>query len=267
MNELPPIRSRRNPIIQQFRRARDGAEADYFLVEGVRFLEEALRRRTEIEVTLVSPSALEDERVALLMKELRARNVDVREAPDDVFDAVSATQTSQGVAALARRAHSTIQQILSVKNPFVVIAAEISDPGNLGTLLRTAAAAGATGFITTKGSVSPWNDKALRASAGAIFNIPLAANIEFNKIAECARESGVRLAATSGSGAEIYYKADLRPPIAIVLGNEGFGLRDEERRICNVTVRIPMSPAAESLNVASAGAILCFEAARQRGER
>lgn len=263
MTEIPPIASRRNPIIQQFRRVRDGAEEGLFIAEGLRFLEEAARAKATIDVTLVSRSAMRNDRCAALVKALTNGGSDLRVVEDDVMDAVTATRASQGIAAIAKRTPSQIQEIFVKKDGFVVIAAGVSDPGNLGTLLRTADAAGATGFVVTRDSVSPWNDKALRASAGSIFHIPVAVNVKFTDVAAAARARKYQLATTAASSGEIYHKTALRPPIVLVLGNEGSGVADGVAENCDITIRIPISKRVESLNVASAGAILCFEIARQ----
>ncbi|MBI3819394.1 MAG: RNA methyltransferase [Planctomycetes bacterium] len=265
MNEPPPITSRRNPIIQQFRRAQEGAEPEYFVVEGLRVAEEAVRAGAPIEIALATPDAVAGDRGAALLDALRAKKIDVRIVESGVLDAASATRAPQGLVALVRRESKTPDEIFKKKPIFIVIAAGVSDPGNLGTLLRTADAAGAGGFIVSRDSVSPWNDKALRASAGSIFHIPIAANVIFKDIAASARAHETRLVATASVGGEIYHKTNLRPPIALVFGNEGGGVADNVRALCEITVRIPIKGMAESLNVAAAGAILCFEVARQRG--
>ncbi|MFN0206571.1 MAG: TrmH family RNA methyltransferase [Planctomycetota bacterium] len=265
MREFPPVTSRRNPIVQQFRRARDGADPSHFVVEGVRFIEEAAAARAELEVVLVSEELVNSDRVKPIIEKLQQIGVDVRHAADPVLDAVSFTETSQGISALARRKSVELKAIFNISNPFVVVAAGISDPGNLGTLLRTANAAGATGFVVLKDSVSPWNDKALRASAGSIFRLPVAANVKFTEMLPLIRQARARLVATSAVRGEIYYQFNMKPPIVLILGNEGFGVSEEVRSASDAFVKIPLAAGVESLNVAAAGAILCFEAARQSG--
>lgn len=265
MREFPPVTSRRNPIVQQFRRARDGADPAHFVVEGVRFIEEAAAARAEMDVVLVSEELANSDRVKPIIEKLQQLGTDVRHAAEPVLDAVSFTETSQGISALARRTSVELKTLFNISNPFIIVAAGISDPGNLGTLLRTANAAGATGFIALKDSVSPWNDKALRASAGSIFHIPIAANVKFTDMAALARQSRARLVATSAVRGEVYYQFNMKPPIVLILGNEGFGISEEVRLASNAFVKIPLAQGVESLNVAAAGAILCFETARQSG--
>ncbi|HKE00607.1 MAG TPA: RNA methyltransferase [Planctomycetota bacterium] len=265
MRELPSITSRRNPIVAQFRRAHDGGDPGRLVVEGVRLLEEAARARATLEIVLASPRVADSERGAPLLRELRERGVDVRSATEEVVDAATTTRHAAGVAALARRPEVALDALFPAGEPaFVVVAAGIADPGNLGTLVRTADAAGATGFATTPESASPWNDKAVRATAGSVFRIPVAAGVRFSALAEKAKAAGARIAASVAAAGEDYAEADLRPPIVLVLGSEGFGLPDEIRRAADVLVRVPLRDGVESLNVSAAGAVLCFAVARRR---
>ncbi len=235
-----------------------------FVVEGVRFLEEADATGAPVEVVLATARAAETARGGALLERFRARRIDVREASDTVLDAVCGTRAAQGICALVTRQSVPIEALFDgVASPFVVVASGLSDPGNLGTLLRTADAAGATGFVTTRETVSPWNDKALRATAGSVFRLPLAAGVAFSELVARGRAAGARIAAAGGGAGITWHEADLRPPLVLVLGSEGFGLADEVRDAADLRVRIPLAAGVESLNVAAAGAILCFEVARQ----
>lgn len=265
MRDLPPVHSRRNPLVQQFRRARDGGEPLRFLAEGVRFVEEAATSSATVETVLITDELATTPRGERLVSLLKTKGAEVRRAAVEVLDAATSTGAPQGVVALVQRAPATLADVFSAAAPFVVIAAGVSDPGNMGTLLRTASAAGATGFITLEDTVSPWNDKALRSSAGAIFKIALHAGARWSDVLPCAKRTNTRVVATSASGGERFDRCRLTPPIALVLGSEGFGVPEPIQKACDSLVRIPLAHGVESLNVAAAGAILCFEVARQGG--
>ena len=264
MPEPAAITSRKNPIVMQFRRAHDGADPARFVIEGVRFLEEAIRCDADVELVLATPELASSARARPALDALRKRGVEVRAATEEVLDAACSVRTPAGVAALARRPETRLEALFPADAPaFVVVAAGVSDPGNLGTLVRTADAAGATGFATTRESVSPWNDKALRATAGSVFRLPIAAGARFADVVERARAAGARVVVASAGAGESAHDADLRPPLALVLGSEGFGLPDDVRAAADLLVRVPLRHGVESLNVAAAGAVLCFEVARQ----
>jgi TrmH family RNA methyltransferase len=144
--------------------------------------------------------------------------------------------------------------------PFVLVAAGVADPGNLGTMLRSAEAAGAAGLVTTAGSVDPWNPKCVRASAGALFHVPVVPDVAPADL----RSLGVPLVGTAASGGRPYHEpGSLQMPLALVLGSEAHGVPDEVP--LDRVVTIPHAGRAESLNVAMAASVLAFEVARQRG--
>jgi TrmH family RNA methyltransferase len=265
VSTLPHLTSRRNPIVAQFRRVRDGFDPELFVVEGVRFLEEAARCGAPLEVVLVTEELAADRRGGALVKSLQEREIDVRFATEEVLDAASSARTTQGIAAIARRRTAPLVKILTeAKAGLVVLAAGLADPGNLGTLLRAADAAGADGFLTTPETVSPWNDKAARASAGSIFRLPIAVQCTVEETARAARQAGFAVVAAAAKAGEPYVKADLSGKIVLILGSEGFGIAEETLRHSDRFVHIPLHHGVESLNVAVAGAILLFEAARRR---
>lgn len=264
----PRLTSRRNPLVAQFRRVRDGLDPDRFVVEGVRLLEEAVRCAAEIEVVLVAESLAAESRGGALVKALQDREMDVRFATDEVLDAVSGARTAPGIAAIARRRPSTPEAILTEGGSgLVVLAAGLADPGNLGTLLRAADAAGADGFLTLPDTVSPWNDKAVRASAGSIFRMRVAELRSLEEGAALARTRAYAIVAAAAAAGEPYDRAELAGRLVLVLGSEGFGIAEAVLRSADRFVHVPLRHGVESLNVAVAGAILCFEAARQRGNR
>ncbi len=179
----------------------------------------------------------------------------------DVFDHASATEHSQGVAALLRH----IPAVYVPKHgDLLLVVANLQDPGNLGTLIRSAEAFGAAAVVLTAGTVDPWNGKALRASAGSTFRVPLLSWTE--DLQAVLRSAGVRLLAAVplGQNAVPASQARLTEGCAIVVGNEGSGIPKEFLALCDAQITLPMVGETESLNAAVAGSVLLYEAARQR---
>ncbi len=188
--------------------------------------------------------------------------VAVFEVADGVLAKVGATVTPQGIVAVAPMFDTTIERVLDART--VVVLHDVADPGNAGTLVRTAEAAGAGAVVFAGDSVDPYSPKTVRSSAGSIFRVPIA--IEPDPVAALDRlaASGHRRIGTSMGEGTPWYGADLGPPVAIVLGNEAHGLPAPAADRIDAWVHIPMAGRVESLNVAVAGAVVLFEAARQR---
>jgi len=177
--------------------------------------------------------------------------VPVHRLADGVVGRVTDVEAPQGVLAVVEMADRTVPD----QADFVVVGAGVADPGNAGTIVRSAEAAGADAVVFTAGSVDPYNPKCVRASAGALFHIPVVTGIEPAAL-------GLRLVAASSRGGRDYRDADLTGPLALVVGNEAHGL--PEGLEADEVVTIPHRGRAESLNVAMAATVLCFEVARQR---
>lgn len=185
---------------------------------------------------------------------------------EEVFGSVVETQSPQGVAALLVPPVSTLEDVLRDReNALILIAAGLQDPGNLGTLVRSAEAFGASGLLTTPGAVSAWNQKALRASVGSVFRVPVVST-SLEEIVGL-KEHGIRLIAAMGAedfGVAAAQKMDFTSACAVMIGNEGAGLAAEWIEICDARVTIPCPGNVESLNAAVAGSLLLYEASRQR---
>ena len=183
--------------------------------------------------------------------------------PNELFDSVVATETPQGVAALAKMKSFTLDDVLRPSHPLVLVLSGIQDPGNLGTILRSAEAFGASGMVLGEGTVSQFNSKAVRASAGSVFRIPTVA-VKLNEAIARLRPAGLRLVATSSHGGTPADQAQLAAPLAFFIGSEGSGLPRELMAQMDETVVVPHCEQVESLNAAVAASILLYEAARQR---
>jgi TrmH family RNA methyltransferase len=189
--------------------------------------------------------------------------------PRELLDSALATETPQPIAALIEPPDWTWAHLLGgPKNsaPLVLVLAGLQDPGNLGAILRSAEAFGADGVLSLPGTVSAWNPKAVRASAGSVFRVPLlAASIE--ECFTCLREAGVKVFATAVHGAQSAHLVDLAGPVALLIGNEGNGVSDHLAAKASGRLTIPCPGPVESLNAAVAASVLLYEVSRQRSAK
>jgi len=255
------IRSRSNPFVRRLRELKEKASGELMLLEGPKLLREALASGVEVVEAAASPRRARDDGAGL--RALRERGVPVRVVDESVLASLSEVETSQGVLALARRPVFDEERIYR-PIPLVLVAAGVQNPGNLGALLRTAEAAGATGAYLTDGAADPFSWKALRGSMGSAFRLPHRRRITTAEALARLESRGVSVLAAV-PGAELpYHDADLRRPVAVLLGAEGSGLPPAVAARASRSVSIPMAPGVESLNVAVTAAVILFEAARQR---
>ncbi len=265
MNPLPePIRSRSNPVVRRLRALKSGAAKaeDLVLVEGVKLLDEAVAAGVAVVEVVASPRALADRRARPAVDAAAARGAAVRVVAENIVASLSEVETTQGVFALARRPEFS-EEALFRGVALVVVAVGIQNPGNLGGLVRTAEAAGASGAIFTRGSADPLSWKALRGSMGCAFRLPHVTGLEPGAALDRVRARGLRLVAASTIGAR-YDGIDWRGPVALLVGSEGRGLPEAVLQAADVRAAIPMVGPVESLNVGVAAGVLLFEAARQR---
>ncbi len=250
------VTSRANARVKQLRAAFAGQArlaSGLIAIEGEHLLEEAVKSQQALKTLFVS------ERRAV--PDFVPRGVEVVRLANDVFQSCVETQTPQGIAALLVPPVGTVDEMLR-GNPLILIAVGLQDPGNLGTLVRSAEAFGATGVMTTPGTVSVWNQKAMRASAGSVFRVPVASADAAGM--EVLEQQGVRLLAALKDDASAIDEVALTGPIAFLIGNEGAGLSEDWVRMADERVTIPCPGWVESLNAAVAGSLLLYEASRQR---
>src|SRR5882757_8253589 len=258
------ISSRTNARVKQLRAAFQGharLSGGMVAIEGDHLLEEALRSGMVLKTVFVS----ERREVPKMVP----RGVEVVRLTEEVFGSVVETQSPQGVAALMVPPVSVLDDAMGSGEsaPLILIAVGLQDPGNLGTLVRSAEAFGATGVLTTPGTVSAWNQKALRASVGSVFRMPVAA-ATVDEVAGL-RARGIRLLAAVGEdehGVKAAQDVDFVGACALMIGNEGQGLAAERMEIADARVTIPCPGPVESLNAAVAGSLLLYEASRQRAK-
>lgn len=230
-------------------------------IEGPHLIEEALRAGLRVTTIFI---AQEDER---LLSALRVPpEIEILRLPAKLLDSALATETPQPIAALVEPPEWTWAHLLGARPKgaeLVVVLAGIQDPGNLGTILRSAEAFGAAGVVSLPGTVSAWNPKAVRASAGSVFRVPLLAASERECLEEL-HEAGLKVLATTVHAAQPAELVDMAGPVALIIGNEGSGVADELAAKADARVTIPCPGPVESLNAAVAAGVLLYEASRQR---
>ena len=234
-----------------------------FVAEGAKVVGEALAAGVELEALFVDPGALGADDVALAEEVLR-RGGRVFELAPGVLERVAGTVTPQPLLGICPMADVPLDE--APLDGLVVVCADVRDPGNLGTVLRSAEASGARAVLCASGSVDPYNPKCVRASAGALFHVPLVVGGEAVQVLDVLASRGVRRLGTSAHEGAACWDTDLTGAVALVLGNEANGLPAEVEAHLDGHVRIPIAGRAESLNVGMAAAVLAFEAARQRAD-
>lgn len=237
------------------RKLRD--ERGVFVAEGHKMFREAPRER--IEKVYFSESCY-----AQHGEEFELRGLDYEIMADAVFKAASDTLTPQGVLCIVRRKNWTLEELLEVDSPLLLLLENLQDPGNLGTVLRTAEGAGVTGVILSKGSVDLYNPKTIRSTMGSVYRVPTLYAEGLPEVLEILRSRGIRTFAAHLEGKRFYDQEDYRGGTAFLVGNEGNGLTEELSAKAETLIRIPMEGRLESLNAGVAASLLMYEAYRQR---
>ncbi|MGH4124869.1 MAG: TrmH family RNA methyltransferase [Clostridium sp.] len=255
------IQSKDNLLIKDIKKLKEKKyriSSNMFLVEGFRFTQEAIDSDFEVvNIFISSRGELKYENSSL--KNKLQCNTKVYGISDSLFKSICDTENPQGIMAVVRNKPVEIKY----DQGFYVLADKIQDPGNMGTIIRTAHAAGALGVIITKGTVDIYNEKTLRATMGSIFKIPVLYDNDLSLVQKL-RNSGFKLVASSLDCDKNFYEIDLKEKIIISVGNEGNGISDEVYELCDLKIKIPMPGGAESLNVAVAASIMMYEVVRQK---
>ena len=261
------VTSPTNSLMKVFRRAlADGTTQEGWLaVEGPFLVEEALNAAPGVKTHSLIVASWAAEKFAALLQRLPAE-AEMTQVPDRLFESVAQTQSPQGIAALVELPAYKLEQVVGAANPLLVVACRLQDPGNLGTMMRTALAFSASAFLTLQDTVSPFNPKAVRSSAGAIFRLPLVCGLDPNAALPFLNRR-VRIVAAERNSPASLAQADLRGPLAILVGREASGLPEEIARYASQLLSIPIRKEVDSLNAATAASIFLYEAARQRGFR
>lgn len=263
-DRLRRVEGRHNALVKDLRKTfahGDLTDDGHCAVEGMRILEEAIRSGLKFRAVFFNESAIA--RAGRLLPQLAA-HVETLLLPDKLFATAVPSDSPQGVAALVQCPVFTADDVLSKSSAGPVLAiGGVQDPGNLGTILRSAEAFGAAGVLLGEGTVAPFNSKAVRASAGSVFRLPIA-RVKLGEVLPRMRARGLRLVATSSHKGTPVYEAKLIGPLAIFIGSEGAGLSRDLLAGMDETLAIPHSEHVESLNAGVAASIVLYEAARQK---
>lgn len=253
------IESRENGIFKETKKLKDRRgrnKSGKYIIEGFRLVEEAFKASLPVEYLLVSEDGTE--KIESYLKDYTKGEVKVFGMSEVLLKELSSTENPQGIVAVVE-----MNKIdLEIEGEFYLLCDKLQDPGNLGTIIRTAHAAGVDGIILTKGTVDIYNDKVIRSTMGSMFHIPIIIDEDLsltNKLIS----KGFSLLATSLEGDKDFFNEDLSGKIIVSVGNEGNGISDEVYALSDKKVKIPMPGGAESLNVAIATSIILYEKVRQ----
>lgn len=261
MRILELLQSKDNNIIKEAKKLKEKrfrALSSQFLIEGFRFVEEALKSSFKVSQIFVNENNLNKWQSFNLDKILQ-NSTKIYIVKEAVFKQLSETENPQGVIAVVDK----IKVPITMKDGIYVLADRIQDPGNLGTIIRSAHASGAAGIIVTKGTVDVYNEKVLRSTMGSIFNVPVIEdeNLNFTKALKL---SNFKLIVSSLENSTDFYNVNLNQNLILAVGNEGSGISKEIYSLSDIKVKIPMPGNAESLNAAVAASVMLFEAVRQK---
>ena len=269
---VPAITSRQNPIVARFRAAARGESEELLLLDGVHLVTEALgagiRMREAAmtrEAAVTREAAMTNVRpeLAELAERLRTHKVPVAIVSAAVMQALSPVQSASPVVALAERPLATGRRVYG-GTPLVIIAIDVQDPGNVGAIVRVAEAGGASGVVCAGACADPFGWKALRGSMGSALRLSILVHRDVHEAIDEARRHHCRIVATTPRGGRPLFDADLRGPIAVLIGGEGPGLAASHIEAADDRVMIPMQSPVESLNTAVSAALIAYEARRQR---
>lgn len=258
---MTAITSRHHAIVKEFRELTRGG-GPLILLDGWHLLTEAVTAGVAIEtVALCGPPAADQQ---IVIERARRAGAHVVEVSSAALNAMSPVNSPTGVVASARKPAADAAAMLAPTPALVLAAFGIQDPGNAGAVIRSAAAAGATGVLVDEATADPWGWKALRASMGSVFHLPVSRTRAPLESIGSWQAAGLLVVAAVPRGGVSMYDTDLTRPVAILMGGEGPGLPDDAISAADARISIPMSASTESLNVAVAAALLMYEARRQR---
>lgn len=255
------ISSTSNPQVKRLaqlqKKSKVRNEEKVFIVEGIRMFAEVPKNR--VEKVYISESLYNKKK-----QELDLQGMPVEILSDNVFQYVSDTKTPQGIMCIVKQVQYNIEELLRIRNPHFMVLDNLQDPGNLGTIVRTAEGAGVDAIFLSKESVDIFNPKTIRSTMGSIYRMPVIYVDDLLELLDTFKKKGIKSYAAHLEGKNSYDQETYQDGTAILIGNEGNGLRDEVSKKADIWVQIPMKGQVESLNAAIAASVLMFEVARQR---
>ena len=252
-----------NPVVKaaaELKQKKYRTQNGLYLAEGLRTAEEAVAYKAVETLFYV---ATDDERTMRLLEDAAAQNIKLVCVSENVMKKIADTETPQGIIAVCKMRQPKLENLLA-SGKMLLVLDRVGDPGNIGTMLRTADAAGIGGLVLLKGCADIYAPKTVRSSMGSLFHIPVLSGVSEQEFISAAKKAGYDLLVTCLDGADNLYKADLSGRIAFVMGNEAGGVSESLLEQADKRVYIPMAGRAESLNVAMAAGIVMFEALRRK---
>lgn len=252
-----------NPVVKaaaELKQKKYRTQNGLYLAEGLRTAEEAVAYKAVETLFYV---ATDDERTMSLLEDAAAQNIKLVCVSENVMKKIADTETPQGIIAVCKMRQPKLENLLA-SGKMLLVLDRVGDPGNIGTMLRTADAAGIGGLVLLKGCADIYAPKTVRSSMGSLFHIPVLSGVSEQEFVSAAKKAGYDLLVTCLDGADNLYKADLSGRIAFVMGNEAGGVSETLLEKADKRVYIPMAGRAESLNVAMAAGIVMFEALRRK---
>jgi TrmH family RNA methyltransferase len=237
-----------------------------FLIEGIKMVEEALRDNLGVKQVIAAPSLTQHHGKGVL-KLAERHGFEILWISERLLDSISDSKTPQPITAVVEMREHSEEALLAHSGELIVMAHQLQDPGNLGTIIRTAEAVGASGVAITSNSVDHHNPKSIRASMGSILRVPVVKVPDSKGFLGKCSQRGFQTAAMVLNGKHSVFEMDLKKPTVIIVGQEGSGLKGDILESVDLRVRIPMAESIDSLNVATSTAIILYEAMRQRMQR
>lgn len=262
--QIKELASSANPLLKNVRSLHDRSgrkKSGLFLLEGAKLLEEALRNDVVVQDVIVSRSFWQNGLPGMPQFDLEELVV----VEDNVFTQLATTETPQGILATAEISKHELSAVLKQKNALLLVADTVQDPGNLGTIARAGLAFGATALILTKGTVDPFSPKVVRSAMGALFALPVVCDLPFDQLADELKQHEIPLFALDQNADQSLWTAEFPSRLALVFGNEGNGMKDEDMDKADKVLSIPISERSESLNVAMAASIALSFISSKRG--
>lgn len=265
MNEM--ITSSSNTIIKEIKslhRKKDRWTKKSFFVEGIRAVEESILSNAKISYIVYSDMLFHTKGGEELLNKIHTGTYKINYISDKLFNEVSDTEKPQGILAVVEFDLKAIDDIVKEKENFIILLDRVQDPGNMGTIIRTADSFGSNGIIVTEGCVDIFNPKTIRSTMGSIFHIPLLYYKSASDAIMDLKDKGIRVVTTSLEAKEYCFDVDFKSDFALIIGNEASGVSDEVIAGSDLLIKIPMPGDAESLNAAIASSVIMYEVLRQR---
>lgn len=266
-NFMDVIKSNQNPLIKEvksLKQKKNRDEQKLFFIEGERFVEEAVKVKVKIDKIFISEDYFANNSHRYFCDKLEKLGYQIILVTDKLFDEISDTENPQGILAVIKVMEANFDDIYSSPDSFIIILDSIQDPGNFGTIIRTADAAGATGIIYSKGCVDLYNPKVLRGTMGSIFHLPVIYCDSLTEAIIEIKEKGIKVYAAHLDAKVDYFNVSMQDKTAIIIGNEANGIKDEVAALADILIKIPMPGKSESLNASVAAGLMMYEVVRQR---